>query len=553
MHQKSKRPGHITQYNYKVANYQKFKYYIYIFLIFYTLISVYTLVVSKQTVVWDAGTCLKMTDNAAKKIPFNYYEHPSPSNLSKDETEFVTWWSPGQFALPLLIKTITNFKISVAVKILTFLCLLASALGIYKLYHRLIAIGLSNTGKKQSEGLITYVALIFVLMQPFFWRSLCNYDGGGLLMLCYCPWFIYWVTKIKQLNLYSFFGLLIAALIGFFLKTSFTSILLGALLYLFLYNSIIPANSFKNQNFRLIIKNGIILAVVFFAYILITKIGFLSHNKNIADSSMGIRMQPRVVLYPIVAPVLGAFGFSFLDKTIEWFFASVLIIPLYYFIYRSKNVTAHYKIILTGFLGACIAFFSLIYFINIDVSYELRHYIIISILILPVFFIIFHKLPIAQYVLYSVFVLTFGLNIYQFAKQFSGSIEDKKPVVTYTGFQSSYPNPVIEKIHSLDSVKNNSIFYFQSHDPSVALEVRNNRTLFEDNYINFHFDNQMRTNKTLYYGLNSGEIYVIYKDSQIKIDSASNLTRFENYKKFNSIYESDGYTIFRAVPSIKKN
>jgi len=534
---------------FNATNYSKLKYFIYAFLAICLVFTIYTLIITNQSVGWDAGMGIKMTENTVKNIPFNYYQHPAPDDLSKDELEFVTWWSPGQFALPLLIKAVTGSKISTAVKVLTFICMLAAAIGIYKLYDYLVTTGHSALTDKPSQKLIVYTALLFTLMQPFFWGNLYIYDGGGLLILAYGPWFIYWVVKIEKLNFYSVFTILIGALIGFFLKTSFTCILLGALLYLFLSTSIAFDKPLKNQNFRSIIINGIILAAILFSYIIITRICFLGHNRNIADSSLGLRIQPRIIFFPIVAPVLGIFNFNFLDKTYQWIIASGFIIPFYYLVIRSKNVTIHYKIIVTGFAGACIVFFSFLYFINIDVSYELRHFLIISILILPLFFIVFHQWQFVKYVLSSVLVLTFCLNIYQFAKQFAGRIIDKKPVDTHSGFRSSYPNSVINKIHNLDSIKNNAIFYFKAADPSVALEIRNNRVLLEDNYINFHFDNKARAKKTLYYGINSGEIYVIYGDTQIKTDSVLYLTRFEKYKKFDAIYKSDGYTILRAVPS----
>jgi hypothetical protein len=100
---------------FNTTNYRKLKYVIYTFLIIYFVFVTCSLIVSNQSIGWDAAMGIKMTDNAAKKIPFNYYQHPATGNLSKDELEFVAWWSPGQFALPLLIQTVTGFKIGTAV------------------------------------------------------------------------------------------------------------------------------------------------------------------------------------------------------------------------------------------------------------------------------------------------------------------------------------------------------------------------------------------------------------------------------------------------------
>jgi hypothetical protein len=113
-------------------NNSKATYILYGFIGLYIIIAITVLVKSSQGVDWDPATCIKMTDNAYKGIPFNAFAHPKPSNLNEDEFEFVTWWSPGQFAVPLLIQKITGVKINIAIRLLTALCLLIAGLGIFK-------------------------------------------------------------------------------------------------------------------------------------------------------------------------------------------------------------------------------------------------------------------------------------------------------------------------------------------------------------------------------------------------------------------------------------
>jgi len=251
--------------------YKKTIYILYAALFLYFVIAVATLINSSQGISFDPGLCIKMVDNGYKHIPFNHYSHPSPKNLNADESEIVTWWSPGQFAIPLLIQKCFGVKVSIALKILIIICLLIAGLGTYRLFNLLISNKNSIDRNNDLTTVIVLVFLLFTIAQPFFWGSLFVYDGGGILMLAYCPWFIYWVAKINRINVYILLLLLIAAIFGFFLKTSFTSIFAGALLFLFLSKSISPDRSLKNQDFKKIALNGIYLGGIFIIYILMIK------------------------------------------------------------------------------------------------------------------------------------------------------------------------------------------------------------------------------------------------------------------------------------------
>ncbi|WP_259071643.1 hypothetical protein HDF24_22690 [Mucilaginibacter sp. X4EP1] len=514
------------------------------------IIAVFTLLFSSQNIGWDAGLCIKMTDNAYKHIPFNHYAHPKPQNLNEDESEFVTWWSPGQFAIPLLIQQCFGIKISVAIKILTVLCMLLSGLGIYKLFTQLIDRKNFTLHQQESAAIFTLLSLLFVATEPFFWENLFVYDGGGILMLAYCPWFIYWVIKIDRINISSLLILLVSAILGFFLKTAFTSILAGALLYLFLSKSISPDKSFVNQNFKKIALNAIYLGIIFVIYFLTVKLTFLSHNRNIADSSLGIRTQLRVLVYPVVAPLFGVFSLDFLDKTYQWILGAVFILPVYYIILKSKNISLLYKYLLIGFVASCICFYSFLYFLNVDVSYELRHYRIITILLIPALWLAFKEYSLGRYFIYVLTTALFLINICAFAIKLSEGVNKQKSV-TLSGLPSKYPNELIKKIHALDNLKDKGrdIFYFKNDEPSIALEVRNNRVLTEDNFLNFHFNNQLKSASTLYFGYNSGEIYLVCPDDRFKQDSVTYLTKFDKYKKFEKIYQTAGYSIYKAIHS----
>jgi hypothetical protein len=209
-----------------------------------------------------------------------------------------------------------------------------------------------------------------------------------------------------------------------------------------------------------------------------------------------------------------------------------------------------YKYALVGFGGACICFYGFLYFLNVDVSYQSRHYVVISILLAPAVFISLLELRRVKNFALILIVLYTAINIYKYTESLLTTPNNQ--TFTLSGLNLPYPVTLIKKIHDLDNTngKGKDIFFFTSDDvPAVALEVRNNRVLLESNFVNFHFDNKARFAHIAYFGRNSGEVYVISSLQKFKQDSISNLTAFEKYKQFEKIYQADGYGIFKAVAS----
>lgn len=524
------------------------KYFTYFFLSGFIIFAAFATYKVTEGIDWDAQLCIKMADNAQQHIAFNNYAHPNPANLNTDQYEYVTWWTPGQVVLPSLIRQLIGVKVNIACEILTFICLLIAATGIYKLYKQLIVNERTENISEPSAWVLLLVVLVFTFSQSFFWGNVFVYDGGGILMLTYCPWFIYWALKVKRITIYSLGMLLVLALFGFFLKAAFTSIFAGALFFLFLSQSIIPHLPLNKQNLKTIITNALYTGAVFLIYVAITKALFLSHNRNIADSSLGITFQPRVFTFPIVAPIFGVFGLDVLNRTYHWIIGCCFVIPIYYFLLKSKDLAVSYKFVLFGFLVSCIGFFIMLYILGLDVSYGLRHYRVITILITPALFIGLWRFKMIKYALSFLTALYFMFSCYSFS-QYLAIFQSHLPSNTYSGFQTAYPAEVVNKMHSLDNLnhKGRDIFYFQSGEPVIALDVVHNRVLLEDNFITFAFKNQPRLNATLYYGRNSGEIYVIYPLVNFKADSAKYLTRFQQYKRFETIYQAKGYKILKAI------
>jgi hypothetical protein len=382
----------------------------------YAIIAIIVVFKSPQYLVWDPALTLKMTDNGYKHIPFNHYQHPKPLNLNEDETEFVTWWTPGQYALPMVLEKAFNIKLNIALKILITLCLFFSALGMYKLYYQLIEKETKTGSKNNSPPIAILYLLTFTFFQPFFWSNLLIYDGGGILMLAYCPWFIYWIIKRDRLTFFNLAVLLLLSAVGFFLKAAFTSVFGGALLYLFLSTAVLPFTGFKNINIKKLFINGLCLCIVFVIYIIATKTLFLNHNTNISNSSQGLMIQPRVLAFPVVAPFFGFFSLSMLNKTIYWLIGMVIVLPVYYLMFKSRTISTLYKIVLLSFVGVGVCFYTLIYFMGVDVSYEYRHFIILTVLLTPALFIVFWRGRLAKLLVIGIAVIYTIFNAVDYIK-----------------------------------------------------------------------------------------------------------------------------------------
>jgi hypothetical protein len=527
------------------------KHWLYFALAVYFIIATTILIIVPQSLVWDPALCLKMTDNALKNIPFNNYAHPDLHNLNKDTFEYVTWWSPGQFAIPLVFQKCLGVTISTAIKITIFLSSVIAAAGIYCLFQQLVkkndAISTDRTKLINSATLL----LLFTICHPLFWESFFAYDGGGVLMVGFCPWYIYWIIKIDKLNILNLSGILAAALIGFFLKTSFTGVFLSSLLYLFLSQSVQVSFTFKTLDPKKIIRNGIYLAALFVAYMLVTKFAFLNRNTNISNSSLGIRPQIRTIIYPIVAPILGLFSIHSSNRTYQWLSITPFILVFYCYFFITKHASITYKYLLFSFIAGYSCFYTLLYFLNLDISYEARHFKILTLLIIPSLFIQTKALQRGRYLIYAFGAIFILWNISYNIKRIGDNMKLRNVASTISGLPISYPNDIIKKLHYLDQLKGSAkdIFYLQSNDPAITLEIKHGRILLEDNFIDFGFKNNKRKDATIYFGQNTGKLYIVYPKANFRQDSLVYLTKFEKYKKFNRIYQSDSCNIYLAIPS----
>jgi hypothetical protein len=111
---------------------------------------------------------------------FNNFVAPDQSDISQDYTEYLTWWSPGQYLVPCFFKLTTAVSLGQAMAITVALC---SALGLAGFYTFFKKIGFTP--------LISALSMAFIFFQVAFFVPYAYYNGGEILLFSFEGWFLY--------------------------------------------------------------------------------------------------------------------------------------------------------------------------------------------------------------------------------------------------------------------------------------------------------------------------------------------------------------------------
>ncbi|MBS1527564.1 MAG: hypothetical protein JST19_18090, partial [Bacteroidetes bacterium] len=102
--------------------------------------------------------------------PFNHLIAPDQGDLVNNTSEFLTWWSPGQYLVPYAIKLFMDVNTGQASAITITLCQLIGLWGLYVFFKR------AGFGRRTSA-----LSILFVACQQFFVVPYVFYNGGEIL------------------------------------------------------------------------------------------------------------------------------------------------------------------------------------------------------------------------------------------------------------------------------------------------------------------------------------------------------------------------------------
>ncbi|MDP9049057.1 MAG: hypothetical protein M3N14_13055 [Bacteroidota bacterium] len=469
---------------------------------------------------------------------FNTIISPDQSDIAKNYSRFLTWWSPGQYTVPWFFSFGGQLNLSGAVAITITICQLAGLAGFYSFFKK--------TG---FSPFISAVSLIFIICQQAFVVPYIFYNGGEILLFAFEGWFLYGCAALKRPGITIILFVLLSGWIGFFCKSSFLWIYAAGLFCLWLRLS---SNGQGNVNrikmaLWLVIPAAVSLAAIYFF--------FLSQGESPASVSQGFKLTIQTFGFPIASPILS--GFSIDDMAHGLFFHTgnpvfdpawsmvilllSIVLSLLLIISILRKVRNHnYRLFIVVFYVTAILFFGLTYLRQLTISYEARHFRIIGILIVPGIFYVLSQLK-AVYTALFILICT-PIVVIGFRYVIKGYHVNKTMTAKgVTGLsQPNIDQQSLNTIMKLDRGNRSAIFVFVSDD--IGLEIMHNRII---TLPPVGADLKIDADDYLYEG-HAGPLYIVLPESYNGPREKMIMKSFPGYKGFNLSMLSDKYVLYSA-------
>ena len=402
---------------------------------------------------------------------FNNIVAPDQSDISQDYTEFLTWWSPGQYLVPWFFKLIFGLNLGRGIAIAVFLGTISGLAGLYCFLKKL---GISK--------LISALTILFIFFQVAFFVPFVYYNGGEILLFSFLGWFLYGCASLDKPGIKLVLFVLLTGWLGFFFKSSFVWMYAAGLFCLW-----IRLSNAKSKSW---LKNGLWIGIPAILSLAVIYVVFLSKGQSPANAAHGLKITAETFSFPLASPVLSAFSIDDLAHGLIYhfgprvfspsmsllilLFAMILSILVIWMIVRLVP-NKSYQLFVLVFYVAAFLFFSFSYMRQLDISYEARHFRIVGILILPG---VFTLLSGARLGYKLVFALAWaGIGVYSVRYIVKGYYQNAGVSAHgVTGIsQPGIDQASLNKVMQLDNANRNAVFVFINND--TGLEIRRNRLI----------------------------------------------------------------------------
>jgi hypothetical protein len=470
---------------------------------------------------------------------FNIATKPSPADVSKNYSEFLSWWSPGQYLVPYFFKSILGINTGKAAAITTLLYSLSGLIGLYAFFKK---VGFTP--------LLSAVSIAIIASQHAFVVPYVFYNGGEVLLFGFAGWFLYGCVSIDKTGWQLTLFLLLSGWMGFFCKSSFLWVYGAGCLYLWLQLST------GQKNFWVWIKNGIWIAIPAILSLAAIYKFYLSKGANPASNSLGIKLSWETFSFPLASPLLAGFSIDDIfngllfhnNATVLNATASLILLLLtallsvILVVYIARIVPGKkYTLLLIVFYAVSVLFFGYSFLRQADISYEARHFRLIGLLITPgvVYLASRWKRPYKVALAIACLIIAFFSFLY-----FVPSYHQNRTVNAHgtSGLAQMFADQQsLNHIMDLDKKNTKAIFVFIS--PDLGLEINHNRYIILD--ASEYNDPELNTDGYSYWG-HAGPLYIMLPVSYI--GSKFNTIRkcFPGYKKFSAQMLSKKYVLYSA-------
>jgi hypothetical protein len=469
---------------------------------------------------------------------FNIGIKPDQNDISKNTSEFLAWWSPGQYLVPYFFKLTFGVNTGQASSIVTLLFSLSGIFGFYYFFK-----------KAGFTPIISVLSVLFIVIQLSFFTPYVFYNGGEVLLFGYTGWFLYGCMAFEKISWKLAVFLFAAGIIGFICKSSFLWMLAAGCCFLWFRLS---SGSKDIGNW---IKNGLWIGIPAALSLLTISHFYLSKGGNPSTVHGSIKLAWETFGFPLAAPILTAFSiddltngllfhddapmFSYFWGIIIVLACAVLSILLIRFIVK-KVPYKNYVLLLIVFYVVSVLFFGQSFLRQANISYEARHLRLMGLVLAPGIIYLISGLQAGYRYLFYFVCFVIGYSSY---KYFIPSYFQNKNISArgYSGIAQLFiDQPSLNYIRNLDKQNTNAIFVFNS--PDLSLEIEHNRTITVETIgaeVAIDYDDYV-------YKGHAGPLYIVLPSDYIGPKSTIMRKCFPGYKGFKMTMLSNQYILWEA-------
>ena len=469
---------------------------------------------------------------------FNIFTSPDQGDISQNYSDFLTWWSPGQYLVPYLFKWITNLNTGQVIAIVITICQLLGLAGFYVFFRK---IGFT--------GLTSALSLVFIICQQAFVVPYVFYNGGEVLLFAFEGWFLYGCATLKKPGLKLILFVLLAGWLGFFFKSSFLWIYAAGLCCLW---TRLSANLTGIWTW---IKKGLWIAIPAIIAILCIHLFYLSKGQNPTSSAEGIKLTMQTFGFPLASPVLSGFsaddllhgllfhtGTPFFNDT--WSIAILVLFAIaslwLVFVIVRKVPDNNYRLFVVVFYLAAVLIFSLAYLRQLAISYEARHFRIIGLLLAPGIIYLAGRSKSGYRSGVALLIAGIGFtSVIYVAKGYRFNKNTSARGITGIA-QPNIDQKSLNQVMKLDRENKDAIFVFVSND--IGLEIQHNRIITLQP---IGADLKINLDEYVYKGF-AGPLYIVLPESYAGPKEKLIMKSFPGYAGFNLSMLSDNYVLYAA-------
>jgi hypothetical protein len=468
---------------------------------------------------------------------FNNLFSPDQGDISQNYTQFLTWWSPGQYLVPYFFKLITGLNIGQGIAITVVVAQFCGLGGLYFFFKK---IGFTP--------MIASISLVFIICQKAFMVPDVYYNGGEILLFAFEGWFLFGCIALKKTGMQLVLFVFLSGLLGFFLKSSFLWIYCAGICCLWIRLS---ANK---PGIAAWIKNALWTGIPAIIGFVLIYIFYIAKGESPMTTSTGIKLTADTFSYPVASPILSGFSVDDLFNGLVEHFGKPLFSPqlniIILILTAILSVTLilaiiryvpdnNYRLFVVVFYGVAVLFFGLSYLRQLNISMESRHFRIIGLLITPgIIYLAAGFKPVYKFLSVIVFIaLAFN--------SFSYLIHGYKANSTYAKGITGIPQPNIDQaslnqVMKLDKENRNATFVFIGDD--IGLELQHNRYIALQP---INDDLKINTDDYTYEGF-AGPLYIVLPESYNGPKEKMVMKSFPNYAGWNISMLSNDYVLYVA-------